>query len=198
MKRIQAFLTAAFLLLAPAVSGAQQAEQARDFLEEKIDSVLEVLEQQDLDDEEKKEKVQKIVDPVFNYELMSKLALGPRHWPRLSDSQKETFSERFVKRLKESYFDKITMYSGDSDAGFKYGSPEESSGKVRVPVTVRTEDGKFEMVYKFYLSDDNWLVYDVELDGVSIVKSYRSQFDELLSDGSIEDMLEELKTGDEI
>ncbi len=194
MRQIPFMMLLTIVFFSAAVFAAEDAGEVKALLEKKINSVLDVLEQKDLEDREKRKKIEDIVDPVFNYELMAKLALGPRHWPRLSSGQKETFSARFIRRMKDSYFDKISMYSADSGADFTYGSPLSSNGKVSVPVTVRTGADRVEMIYRFYRSKDGWKVYDVELEGVSIIKSYRSQFEEVLSEGSIEDMLEDLKT----
>ncbi|MFW6011612.1 MAG: MlaC/ttg2D family ABC transporter substrate-binding protein [Desulfosalsimonas sp.] len=197
MKKITAIFLSAIVLSAAAAYAAKDANSAKILLEDKISSVIKVLGQENLSDSEKRGKIESIVDPVFNYQLMAKLALGPEHWPKLSRKQKKTYSERFIRRLKDSYFDKISMYSADQDTNFTYGTPAESNGKAQVPVTVRTEDEKIEMIYKFYSSEDDWKIYDVEVGGVSIIKSYRSQFDEVLSDGTIEELLEELKTSDE-
>ncbi|MCF8111216.1 MAG: ABC transporter substrate-binding protein [Desulfobacteraceae bacterium] len=194
MKKILAILLPAIVLSAAASYAAKDTNSAKILLEDKISSVIKVLEQEDLTDSEKRSKIESIVDPVFNYQLMAKLALGPEHWPKLSRDQKEIFSQRFIKRLKDSYFDKISMYSADQNADFTYGTPAESNGKARVPVTVRAGGEKIEMIYKFYRSGDDWKVYDVEVGGVSIIRSYRSQFDEVLSDGTVEQLLEELKS----
>ncbi|MFP3981605.1 MAG: phospholipid-binding protein MlaC [Desulfobacterales bacterium] len=177
---------------------ADEPEAARDLLKDKIDSVLEVLEKTELSDAEKREKVESIVDPVFHYELMAKLALGPKHWPKLSSEQQETFSKRFVQRVKASYFDKISMYSGDADAEFTYGSISTSNGKVHVPVEVRTKNNKIDMVYKFYRTGDAWRVYDAEVNGVSIVESYRSQFNQILKEATVEELLRDLKSDEEL
>lgn len=196
MRKIPGIILLVIMFCAAPVLAAQNADTAKDLLEKKISNVLEILERQELSDQEKRGKIEDIVNPVFNYELMAKLSLGPRHWSGLSSEQKEIFSKRFIKRLKNSYFDKISMYSADQDADFTYGTPAEKNGKVRVPVTVRAGGEKIEMIYKFYLSGNDWKVYDVELNGVSIIKSYRSQFNEVLSDGTVEELIEELKTSD--
>ncbi|MCF8025447.1 MAG: ABC transporter substrate-binding protein [Desulfobacteraceae bacterium] len=196
MKKIAASVLLIILFSSAAAFAAKDAVEVRTLLKEKIDNVLEVLEKENLSDREKRGKIEEIVDPVFDYELMAKLALGPRNWPRLSPDQKEIFSKRFIKRVKASYFDKISMYSGDSDAGFEYGAPKTSGDKVHLPVTVRAAGDKIEMIYKFYRSGRQWKIYDVEVGGVSIIQSYRSQFNQVMADGTVEDLLEDLKTAD--
>lgn len=171
----------------------QNSVAARDLLEEKINDIIKVLEIDDISESEKRNRVESLIDPVFDYELMARLTLGRRHWPGLSDEQQKVFVKRFVSRLKDSYFDKVSMYSGDADAEFNYLEVRQQGNKVHVPVEVRTGDEKIEMIYKFYSSDNDWKIYDVEINGVSIIQSYRSQFDQILSDGSPEDLLEAVK-----
>lgn len=179
-------------------AAADNPEAARELLKCKIDSVLEVLGQTELSDADKREKIESIVDPVFHYELMAKLALGPRHWPKLSADQQEIFSKRFIQRVKASYFDKISMYSADVDAAFSYPPIRTRNGKVYVPIKVRTQNNKVDMVYKFYRTGGSWRVYDAEVNGVSIVQSYRSQFNQILKDATVEDLLRDLKSDEKL
>lgn len=179
-------------------AAADDPEAARDLLKDKIESVLQVLEQTELSDADKREKAESIVDPVFHYDLMAKLALGPKHWPKLSADQQETFSKRFIQRVKDSYFDKISMYSADADAEFTYDDIRTKNGKVHVPVEVRAGNNEIDMVYKFYQADDSWRIYDAEVNGVSIVQSYRSQFNQILEDATVEELLKDLKSDEKL
>ena len=182
-----------FCLALFAAHGRVEAESAQSLLKEKISEVIAVLDSPDLSEADKTGRIEDIVDPVFDYELMARLSLGRRHWTGLSAEQQETFTRRFVARLKDSYFDKISMYSGDADAAFEYQPVKEQNNKVHVPVAVRAGDETVDMVYKFYSARGDWKVYDVEINGVSIIRSYRSQFDQILADGTAEDLLEAVK-----
>lgn len=175
------------------VIGAQESKSAETTLKNNIDAVLEILENPDLDEQQKKEKIEDIVDPIFDYQLMAMLSLGRQNWSRLSPDQQQTFTNRFVKRLKASYFDKISMYSKDLKTQMNYKPAQTSGSKVRIPVEVNAKEEKVNLVYKFYQSDAGWQIYDVEINGVSIIQSYRSQFNQVLSRGTVEDLLEELK-----
>ncbi|MFO7860021.1 MAG: ABC transporter substrate-binding protein [Desulfosalsimonas sp.] len=182
-----------FCLTLFAAHGRMEADSAQSLLKEKISEIIDVLDSVDLSEDDKVSRIEDIVDPVFDYELMARLSLGRRHWTGLSADEQETFTRRFVTRLKDSYFDKISMYSGDADATFEYRSVKEQNNKVHVPVEVRAGDETVDMVYKFYSARDTWKVYDVEINGVSIIRSYRSQFDQILADGTAEDLLEAVK-----
>ena len=181
------------LFLAVPAASRDEAASAKAFLQEKIDAVLGILENAEISDAQKRGKIESIVDPVFDYPLMAKLTLGRKYWPRLSAEEQRVFTDRFTARLKASYFDKITIYSGDMDAGVSYGAARFQGGKVHVPVEVKAGDETIDIAYKLYSSAGDWRIYDVEINGVSIISSYRSQFDQVLSHGSVDDLLEELK-----
>ena len=65
--------------------------------------------------------------------------------------------------------------------------------KVQIPTEVVSKDKSLAIVYHLYQSDKMWRIYDVEIEGISIVRTYRSQFDEVLSKGTVEDLLRQLE-----
>lgn len=162
-------------------------------LRTKIKQILSVLENKTISAKEKTDKLQAIVDPIFNYRLMAKLTLGRKYWPRLSKSQQATFTDLFIRRLKSSYFDKISLYSGNVHADVVCRSVEPAGKKAIVPVFVTAKGMTIDIRYYFYHFPDGWKVYDVEIKGVSIVSSYRAQFEQVLSHGTVDDLLNALK-----
>jgi len=159
----------------------------------KIHQILEVLENKTLSLETKESKLQAIVDPIFNYPLMAKLTLGRKYWPALSKTQQDQFTDLFIKRLKASYFDKISLYSGNVHADVECLGVEPAGKKAVVPVTVTAKGTTIDIRYSFYRFPAGWKVYDVEIQGVSIVSSYRAQFEQVLSHGTIDDLMNALK-----
>ncbi len=202
MKKILAAATAALVMVlvlaasAPAEEKpAHPPEDAVKLLEESIDEVLSVLKNQDLTIEEQKEKIEAVIDPVFNYGLIARLSLGPRNWRQLDREQREIFVERFVRRLKDSYFENIAMVQGDAETQVEIREKTVQENRVHVPIRASMKGSSMDMLYKFHLSEgEGWRVYDVEISGVSIVASYRSQFNEVMRDLSAEEMLEQLRT----
>jgi phospholipid transport system substrate-binding protein len=196
MKNLIAAVILTFFLATPGIAGQEQTPQAAEaLLKRSIEEVFDVLQQTDLSRAEQQRRIESIVDPVFNYELIARLSLGPRHWPRLDQNQRERFIERFVGRLKDSYFENIAMYRGDVDSKVTFGEAREDGGRVHIPVSASMEDASVEMVYKFHFSEgDGWRVYDVEINGVSIVASYRSQFSQVLQTRTIDEMIDQLET----
>ncbi|HMA85047.1 MAG TPA: ABC transporter substrate-binding protein [Desulfosalsimonadaceae bacterium] len=169
---------------------ADEPQEVAGLLKNKIDSVLTVLENKDMPEAEKKKKIMAIVNPVIDFELMAKLTLGKTNWARLSQAEQEKFIELFVERLKASYLDKTTLYA---DQKVVYHPAVKKGNKIHVPVEVVTQEETAEVLYKFYSAGSQWRVYDVEINGVSLIRSYRSQFDEILRNGTVADLFEELK-----
>ena len=169
---------------------ADDPQQVANLLKNKIDAVLKVLEKEDMAEAQKKKQIMAIVEPVIDFELMAKLTLGKANWSRLSESEQEQFIDLFVERLKASYLDKTTLYS---DQKVVYHPAVKQGSKVHVPVDVVTQEETAEVLYKFYAKGAEWKVYDVEINGVSLIRSYRSQFDEILRSGTVSDLFEELE-----
>jgi phospholipid transport system substrate-binding protein len=171
-------------------AGEGDAEKVAAMLKARIESVLKVLENQDLTEPEQKKRIMELVSPVIDFELMAKLTLGKSNWGRLSETEQERFIDLFVKRLKASYLDKTTLYSGQT---VSYQQGRRSGGKVYVPMEIQARDKTVSVLYKFYPDGAQWKVYDVEINGVSLIRSYRSQFTEILANGTVRDLFEELE-----
>jgi phospholipid transport system substrate-binding protein len=161
-----------------------------ELMEAKWNSVVNVLNDKQLDLKSKAVVIDRIINPVFDFELMGILALGKTNWPKLNTAQREKFLSLFVERLKISYRDKIMMYE---DQKAIFDPAVKNKDNVRVPMTLTSKDQKTALLYKLRKADKSWKVYDVEIEGVSILLTYRSQFDDILSRGTIDDLLLQLE-----
>lgn len=179
-----------FLAGAFPVSAADNTAEVEVLIKEKINAVLEVLKQSELPLAEKKEKVMSVIEPVMDFSLMAKLSLGKQPWSQMTPSQREEFVSLFTQRLKASYLNKISLYS---DQKVVYGQGQSEGGKIRASMELITKDSTIKVIYKFYPSVEGWQVYDVEIEGVSFIKSYRAQFTEMLKNNDIEALLEKLR-----
>lgn len=170
---------------------AHEKNAAEEYLKSKLDAVFTVLQKKDLSQQAKNSQVVEIVTPMFDFELMGKLSLGKKYWPDLSPEQRQRFTELFVERLRQSYLNKLTAYT---DEQIIYESPVEVKTKVHLPTQLISKGKKISMLYKLYSSNNSWKIYDVEIEGVSIIRSYRSQFNEILQKGTFEDLLQKMQT----
>jgi phospholipid transport system substrate-binding protein len=169
---------------------ADDKSAAEEALKSKLEAVLLVLQKEEVEHEAKKKEIIEIVSPIFDFSLMAKLTLGRKFWPGLVKEKKERFTELFVKRLKESYLEKLTRYT---NARIVYNAPIQVKRKIYIPTELISKDNKISMLYKLYKSKHNWKIYDIEIEGVSIVINYRSQVNQVLSSGTIDDLLTKLE-----
>jgi phospholipid transport system substrate-binding protein len=171
---------------------ADDKSAAEETLKSKLKAVIAVLQKKEVELEAKKKEIVEIISPIFDFSLMAKLTLGRKYWPGLAKEKQERFTELFVERLKESYLEKLTRYTY-TDEKILYNAPVEVKKKVHIPTDLISKDNKISMLYKLYKSEQDWKIYDIEIEGVSIITTYRSQFDQVLSKGTIDDLLKKLE-----
>ncbi len=180
-----------FALMCQHCAVASTAEQAKQLVETRLNTVLSILQDKKGPDViNRKDMVVEILEPLFDFSTMAKLTLGRQHWPSLSDENKGRFTELFIARLADSFFDKLMLYT---DEVIQFETPSEVEKKVHVPTILISKDNKIAMVYKLYRSKTDWKIYDIEIQGVSIIHTYRSQFHQILENGTVDDLLTKLK-----
>ncbi len=165
---------------------ADDKRDAEEIVKGKLDAVFAVLQKKDLDQPARKKEIDEIVTPMFDFALMAKLSLGRKYWPNLPRDKKEKFTQLYIELLKTSYLDKLALYT---DEKVIFEPPAQVKKKVRIPTQLVSKDRKTSILYKLYKPADDWKVYDLEIQGVSIIRSYRSQFGEILQSGTIDDLL---------
>ena len=178
------------LLLLYQSAAADNKSDVEKLLKYNLDAVFTVLQNKDLNPQAKNKEIVDIVTPMFDFELMSRLSLGKKHWPGLSQDKKERFTELFVKRLKASYLNNFTLYTNEKVI---YEPSLEVKKKIHAPTYLVSKDKKISILYKFYKTAENWKIYDLEIQGVSIIRSYRSQFGSILKSGTVDDLLLKLE-----
>lgn len=178
-----------FLFLAVS-SFAMTKDEIKNEMGKKIDKVLVILKDTKLQKEQKTEEILVIMNSLFDYSLMSKLSLG-RTWSELQEEQKEKFVKLFTKKLKDSYVDKLNLYTDELVKVL--GTEQPKNNRIVLKTEVVGKEEKYSIDYKFYRKDDdNWLIYDVNLLGVSIIQTYRQQFAGFLKDKTFEDLIANL------
>ncbi|MDP6526416.1 MAG: ABC transporter substrate-binding protein [Kiritimatiellia bacterium] len=175
----------AVCVVATVLRADDRAEVSR-LTKDTADALTKVLRQKDLARAEKLEKVTRIVDPIFDYKSMAMLTLGRTNWKRLSQDERKEFSDLFVKQLERAYFDKAEYLS---DQVLQIDEPVSVKGKMHVATRVDADGKPMTVKYKYYKSSGGWMVYDVEVEGISLISSYRSQYTQILKDGTVADLL---------
>ena len=169
---------------------ADDKSEVEELLKKNLDAVFSVLQKKDLAQQEKNQDIVDIVTPMFDFELMAQLSLGKKHWPGLSQEEKKRFTDLFIQRLKASYLKNFTLYT---DEKLFYEPAVQVKKKIHTPTYLISKDKKISILYKFYKAEKNWKIYDLEIQGVSIIRSYRSQFSGILENGTVDDLLLKLE-----
>ena len=169
---------------------ADDKSEAEEIVKGKLDAVFSVLQNPDLDQQARQQQIDAIVSPMFDFALMAKLTLGKKYWPKLPPEKKEKFTELYIELLKTSYLDKLALYT---DEKVIFEPPTQVKKKVHIPTVLISKDRKTSILYKLYKPSGGWKVYDLEIQGVSIIRSYRSQFGQVLQNGTIDDLLQKME-----
>jgi phospholipid transport system substrate-binding protein len=169
---------------------ADDKSEVQELLKKNLDAVFSVLQKKDLAQQEKNQEIVDIVTPMFDFELMAQLSLGKKHWPGLSQEEKKRFTDLFIQRLKASYLKNFTLYT---DEKLFYEPAVQVKKKIHTPTYLISKDKKISILYKFYKAEKNWKIYDLEIQDVSIIRSYRSQFSGILENGTVDDLLLKLE-----
>ncbi len=187
MKKI--FCLTLFLLIFPILTHIATADdhvEAEKLLKIAVDKVMTALSSKELTIEQKQDSVVETVNSVFGFKLMAKLSLGKTHWGQLNPEQKIEFTNLFVELLTSSYTDKLELFQ-DEKVVFKPLVVKKN--KVHVPTGLISKGKEFSVLYKMSKTSNEWKVYDVEIEGVSLIHTYRSQYSSVLKNGGIEDLL---------
>ena len=184
---LKLFLTLTFLITS---ANAVKQDEIQPIMTKKIDSVLTILEQKSLPMSQKGQQIIKIIDEVFDYELMAKIALGKETWDTLSEQKQKEFTKTFETKLKNSYIEKLELYN---DQKVKViGLNPYKNGRLQLETELLGKEGTYKINYNFYnkaKDGEQWLIYDVDLVGVSIIQTYRQQFAGLLKEKTFDQML---------
>ena len=185
------------VFFAAATLSADEVSEIQAMTKEKVDLVIQTLKDTSLSKKEKKEGILKTIDGLFDFNLMARLSLGKENWKPLTKSKRKEFSKLFVERLKQSYLDKLDLYT---DEEVVVGEAKlTKKNRVEVLTYLITKEDKKEMTYKLYKSKKKgWMVYDVDVLGVSIVQTYRSQFSGILKKESMEQLMERMRSSGEL
>ena len=160
-------------------------------MHKKIDEVLVIIDDQNLTKQARNAAIEKIIDPYFDFVLMAKLSLGKSGWESATLAQREEYVKLFERRIKDSYMSKIDLYKHEK---IVLDPPQKVKNRIHLNSYIVDKGTKKEVLYKFYRSKDRgWLIYDVDVLGVSIIQTYRSQFAGELQKGSIELLLQKLR-----
>ena len=179
MKRLGILLT---LILGFLIGTAQADVPPDQLVRERTSKIIELL-KANKDAYAKDHKklyamVQEQVLPYFDFRAMSRLVLG-KHWREASEDQRNRFANEFRDLLVRTYATALLKYTKEEVLYLPFrSSPGEKTATVKTEVKQSGGGPTIPIHYSFYLTDASWKVFDVTIDGVSLVTTYRSTYAE--------------------
>lgn len=187
MRHIHLALTLPLLLVVPALAGVPT-----DQLRQRVDEVVRMLDDPSVKGKpvQRRAAVRKISEEIFDYQDTARRALG-RHWTSRTPEERREFVQLFTDLLERAYFSKIDRYQGDQ---VRYGAETINGNEAIVKTTIVTRAGSEVPVdYRMHLAGGRWLVYDVNIEGVSLVSNYRTQFNKIVQSESYQTLIQKLR-----
>jgi phospholipid transport system substrate-binding protein len=166
-------------------SQAIAAESPLDVVKTGTDQVLKILKEYPQDTQARREKIRAVVDKYFDFDGVSRLALGPQ-WNNQPPEKQQEFAREFSRLLFGKYIESVENYANPS---ITYS--QRRIGPEHVVVEARV--GGQAIDYALHFKNGNWTIYDVSVEGLSLVINYRSEFDQMLANGSFDSLLMNLK-----
>jgi phospholipid transport system substrate-binding protein len=174
-------------------SPGQSTESPTQVVRTTITEVFRILEDEKLKDPAKRiprrHMLEEIIASHFDYMEMSKRALAA-NWTPLTANERAEFVELFKSFLSDRYAEKIEGYSGEQ---VHYLSERIEGNYAEVRTELRSSKVEIPMDYRLHMRDGTWHAYDIVVDGVSLVKNYRSQFDKIIRSDSYQELVRRLR-----
>jgi phospholipid transport system substrate-binding protein len=192
--RVVPVAVAGFLVGAPVVV---EAGAPTDQLKSSVEQIVKVLEDPALRTEsrvkDRRAAIRKEAEVVFDFTETAKRALG-RHWQGLSEKDRQEFTGLFTDLIERAYISKIERYSGERIA---YAGEAIDGGLATVRTRFVTKQGtEVPVDYRMQQRGDRWFVYDVSVEGVSLINNYRTQFDKIIQTSSYAELVRKMKAAE--
>ncbi|MBU2498785.1 MAG: ABC transporter substrate-binding protein [Proteobacteria bacterium] len=171
-----------------------RAGEATEKIKQTTDKILSIISNPALKDparaKEKKRLIREAVDERFDWEELSRRTLA-RHWLQRTPEEKKEFVVLFAQLLDRTYWSKVEDYSGEK-VTYVGEQIDGDYGLVELKV-LTSKNTEIPVFYKLKKKEGDWLVYDISVEGVSLVNNYRVQFNDIIGKSSYRDLVKKLK-----
>ena len=182
-------LVAMFCAALPVQAGAPTEE-----IRTAIDRGVQILKSAKLDESKQRAQVidqlREIVYTRFDFEEMAKRSLGS-HWRRLSPQQQKEFVTAFTELLETTYAEKIDLYEGQQ-VEYVGETIDKNYAEVNTRVIGKNRE-TYSVDYRLHQVGGKWRIYDVVAENISLVNNYRSQFNRVVVNSSVEELIKRIK-----
>jgi phospholipid transport system substrate-binding protein len=165
-------------------------------LKKTVDEVVRIVSNNELkkDDTRRRQALKQAISVIFDYNEMAKRSLG-RDWNDRTPAERKQFVDLFATLLENSYADKIESYHHEK-IEYINESVDGNYSEVRSRIITPLQD-QFSLDYRLINENGKWKVYDVVIEGVSLVSNYRSQFNRIISEHGYAELIKKLEARSE-
>lgn len=163
------------LLLVAQPVWADEVTNVRNLVAEKIVVVVDTIKDTSLDKKARNQKIIDTVAPFFSFDQMAKLSLGKKYWLELNSQQKNEFIDVFVDYLQRFFIGSLEQYTNEK---VEVAEAKQVGKRIHVVIHLLSGGETMELVFKFYRARTDWLVYDIDILGVSVIHSKNSEIDD--------------------
>lgn len=190
MKKMMVFLILAMISVTsvsyatagPGVTGPKEQ------LQQTVEAILTVLRSDSVDEEQKSQQISELVRQRFDYQIMSQGVLG-RRWRHTDEQDRVKFVELFTQLLEETYLGRIRSYKGQK---IIYAKAKIYKKRAEVDTFIQDDGKDIPITYKLIPRQDKWFVYDVVIENVSLIRNYRSSYNNILRSKGMATLLDEM------
>ena len=191
-KKIFAVIVLALLCLSMSVVGTFASDvmlSPKAQMAQTVEAVLEIVRSKTIPDQQKDQQLSVLVQGAFDYPLMAQGVLG-RSWRSTAVEERQQFVELFAQLLEATYLGRIRAYTNQT---VRYGDERIRKNRAVVETFIENNGVDIPLTYKLLPRKDRWLVYDVVIENVSLIRSYRSSYQNILRHKGMEALLEEMR-----
>ena len=187
------FTVVAIILLFFLELPSTQASEITEGVKKTLDSIMVIVSREDLKNNEKKAErrvlLREVISKKFSYYEMSRRSLT-KHWKERTAEEKKEFIDLFGKLLENSYANKIESFT---DEKIIYIDEKKKGNVALVKTIIQKNNDEIPVNYKLVKLDNDWKIYDFIVEGVSMIKNYRTQFKKIIHKSSYEELVSKLK-----
>ncbi|NIO17241.1 MAG: ABC transporter substrate-binding protein [Deltaproteobacteria bacterium] len=172
-----------FLLLTPAAAPGSRGPT--DQVRETVDRVIELLKDKEMDSGKRRQMLSSLIRKRFEFRIMSQQVLAT-NWKKANPDERDRFVTLFSDLLENTYMERIEAYT---DEKVEYVNEKVRDDRAIVETIIVTKTADIPIRYKLVMKGDEWLVYDVVIEEVSLIRNYRSSYREIVMKDGIEGLL---------
>jgi len=174
LKRFFVAIQFGFMMMLATMAFA--ADNATESVRMSVDAIIGILKDAGLDKPAKRDKIRVVIAERFDFRAMSQRTLAT-NWKKASKEEQQQFIELFAELIQNTYIGRVEAYTNEE---VKYPGEKVTDDRAVVDTLIVTSSKEIPVTYRLYLKGDQWMVYDVNIEGVSLISNYRNSYQEIV------------------